>query len=416
MSKENQLKLVHTADLHLGMHFHDMSHEKRNERIDDFFKNLREIVNFAIERKCDFFIIAGDIFSNPLPRGEIFNRFAKLMGDLLANGIKVIVAAGNHDTPASFIQRNTALGLHLAGLRDFIYVDQRSIFKPTILEGKHSRKKVAFYIIPFIYPETVTLDETNIADYEKRIFEIFDSQFVEKDVDYSLGVAHLTVEGAKYSSQIEPLFTYEIKVRKSLLRKMIKIADIAYFALGHIHRYQEIDNKIVYSGSIERINFSEINETKGFLYIHEERGELVKEFIPHQCRKMIEIRKEIPSYETPWKEFSSLESWLSGLDAREIKDAMIKLEIKYPREYGHSINWRRLFNLLYRKGAFHVKIEKILTESKGREIIRERKKKRFEDLIEEYVKNIPELRGNESLRNRVVIWIKRILGEIRQAT
>ena len=82
------------------------------------------------------------------------------------------------------------------------------------------------------------------------------------------------------------------------------------------------------SGSVERIDFSEANETKGFVYVHEEKGEPVREFIPLECRRMIEIKKEIPSYEAPWKGFNTLESWLSNLNANEVKDAIIKLVIK----------------------------------------------------------------------------------------
>ncbi|RLG59475.1 hypothetical protein DRN86_04190, partial [Candidatus Geothermarchaeota archaeon] len=282
-SNHRKLKIIHTADLHLGVALQGMSYEKRERRINDFFKNLEEIVNFAIKNECDFFIIAGDIFSNPLPRGEIFNKFSYLIGRLVERNIKVVAVAGNHDTPPNLIQRNTTLGLQLAGIRNFKYIDYRSKPEPLLLEGYYSKRRIIFYAIPFIYPEAISEGERSIVEYEKRIYDLFDEQLSNsmniEDVDYRMAIAHLTVEGAKYSEKVEPTYTYELKVRKSFLNHLVKLGDIDYFALGHIHLHQDINSKASYSGSIERINFGEMSDEKGCIFIYEDKGGLTREFI-----------------------------------------------------------------------------------------------------------------------------------------
>ena len=51
-----------------------------------------------------------------------------------------------------------------------------------------------------------------------------------------------------------------------LLRSSVALPQFDYVALGHIHKHQVIGQNphVVYSGSIQRIDFGEENDEKGF--------------------------------------------------------------------------------------------------------------------------------------------------------
>jgi exonuclease SbcD len=73
--------------------------------------------------------------------------------------------------------------------------------------------------------------------------------------------------------------------------------DFDYIALGHIHKFQDLNRgnqpPIVYSGSIERIDFGERNEPKGYVIADVARGHTEYKFIPVNARPFVEIELDL---------------------------------------------------------------------------------------------------------------------------
>jgi len=104
------------------------------------------------------------------------------------------------------------------------------------------------------------------AEIERRLIAIVHS-LAEKTrpKDPAVLLAHVSARGARLSgTETDTLTTSDPVVPVTVL------ADPAfqYVALGHIHRFQDLnegeDPPVVYSGSIERIDFTEEKEKKGF--------------------------------------------------------------------------------------------------------------------------------------------------------
>ena len=102
--------------------------------------------------------------------------------------------------------------------------------------------------------------------YSYRDFvDFFEKKFQELKIneaaDYTIVIGHIFVEGGKIGSEQRIASLRDHPIPKRLFNNV----DVA--CLGHLHTPQELDNNILYSGSIERIDFGEENEEKSFLDI-----------------------------------------------------------------------------------------------------------------------------------------------------
>ena len=76
-----------------------------------------------------------------------------------------------------------------------------------------------------------------------------------------------------------------------------------YVALGHVHHHQNLnksnDPPVIYPGSIERVDFSEEKEDKGYVMIELERGKVDWEFCPLPVRTFRTIEVDLSKADDP---------------------------------------------------------------------------------------------------------------------
>jgi exonuclease SbcD len=114
-----------------------------------------------------------------------------------------------------------------------------------------------------------------------------------------------------------------------------------YIALGHIHRYQNLNTEgdvpVVYSGSMERINFGEEKEDKGFcIGSIDDRGKTKYEFIPLPTRKMLSIDIDIKDADNPTASF------LAEIEKHDLKDAIIRIHYNISEGQEEKLNFRKI--------------------------------------------------------------------------
>jgi DNA repair protein SbcD/Mre11 len=90
------LRLVHTADVHLGARHADLGDQAAALR-ERQFAAFAAAVDLALAEKVDAFLVAGDLFdSNTQPRRSV-ERAAAEFGRLVASHVRVAIIPGTHD-------------------------------------------------------------------------------------------------------------------------------------------------------------------------------------------------------------------------------------------------------------------------------------------------------------------------------
>ncbi|RMF47401.1 MAG: DNA repair exonuclease [Deltaproteobacteria bacterium] len=90
------LRLLHTADLHLGARFAALG-EVEEERRRDFLATLSRLVGLAVEREVDLFLVSGDLFDLPRPDKTIVSCVEGQVDRLVQAGITPVLVPGTHD-------------------------------------------------------------------------------------------------------------------------------------------------------------------------------------------------------------------------------------------------------------------------------------------------------------------------------
>jgi exonuclease SbcD len=112
-----------------------------------------------------------------------------------------------------------------------------------------------------------------------------------------------------------------------------------YVALGHIHRHQDLhagaQPPVVYAGSIERIDFGEEREDKGFVWAQVEKGHTAYAFIPGPARRFVTLRLDT-------QQGDPLHLLEQALAEHDIKDAIVRVIITVAPEHSDLIDERQI--------------------------------------------------------------------------
>lgn len=109
------IRCLHTADLHLDAHLPSLG-EKEALRRADLLKTFERIVNLAIKKDVQLFLVSGDLFDSPHPEAATVARVQAELRRLVDRGIVPVLLPGTHDPFApknSIYRRETFPGIIL---------------------------------------------------------------------------------------------------------------------------------------------------------------------------------------------------------------------------------------------------------------------------------------------------------------
>ncbi|MDP2661688.1 MAG: exonuclease SbcCD subunit D [Dehalococcoidia bacterium] len=329
------IRILHTADLHLGVESYGRLDPATglSSRIGDCLAVLDQAVQAALDQEVDLFLFCGDAYKNREPSPTLQREFARRVGRLASNGVAVFLLVGNHDLPNA-LGRATAVEIFDTLSINNIHVASRpGAYR---IETRHGPLQVV--ALPWVTPSRIlskdeykglTLNEVNRL-VEDKLENILKAETSSLDPELpAILAAHVLVSGAKPSSEARMTL---MQARDALLMPS-QVADpaFAYVALGHIHRHQVLNAfpPVVYSGSLQRLDFGEEKEEKGYVLVEITPGQdgshafdAVFRFVPVESRPFLTIDVNAEAEEDPTA------AVLRELEKHSLDGAIVRLSIK----------------------------------------------------------------------------------------
>ncbi len=288
------MKILHTADWHLGKRLQTYS------RLEEQREVMDEICRIAEEQNVDAVLIAGDLYDTFSPPNEAIELFYKTLHRLAAGGQRAVIGiAGNHDSPDRINAPDPlarACGIILCGrplceIKDCCLESGLKLLhsEPGFAELKlpNSPHPLRLLLTPYANEATMRqfLGEEEREEELRRLLQEHWQKLADTHCDnkgINILMTHLFVadqhnpmpdeeegDGERpilHMGGAQAIFTQNMPQQ------------LQYVALGHLHRYQVVSKEpcpVVYSSSPLAYSFSEAHQPKFVVLLEAEPGKPV---------------------------------------------------------------------------------------------------------------------------------------------
>ena len=261
MEKKNTVKILHTADWHLGLRLYKKElHEEHRK----FFAWLLQLIS---NQDIDVLLISGDIFDQTNPSNDTRKLYYDFLRQIINLNCLVVITGGNHDSPGILNAPRDILEM----LQIYVIGNVPEKMEDEIIELLDKDGSTAGIIcaVPFIREQDIhrfTFGET-FDDKRQQVSAAIRYHYQElekfckgKYTVPMIAMGHLFAAGASTSdSEREIQIGYQSPVTADDFPP-----GFDYIALGHIHRPQMVakQKRIRYSGSPIALSFSEFDDQK----------------------------------------------------------------------------------------------------------------------------------------------------------
>jgi exonuclease SbcD len=355
---DTPLRVLHFADAHIDM----ANYGRRDQesalpiRVMDYLKALDQFIDTAVNEKVDLVLFAGDAYKDRNPQPTFQREWGRRMMRLSQAGIPTMLLIGNHDISPATGRAHTLQEFKTLDV-PYIHVAERiKLWGPEELG-----LAVQILSVPWLSRSKLmtreevsgkSLDDIHM-EMEDRITSAILNGIEQADPSLPLILtAHASVSGASYGSEQ----TVSLGQELTLPGRIIADRRLDYVALGHIHKHQSLspgDSQppVIYPGSIERIDFGEVKEKKGFILAEISKGHSAWEFIELDTRRFIDYPVHTASADTFMADI------MEQLPEQEkIRDAICRLRLTYPADWEPLLDEKQI--AAHFQDAFSLQIQK----------------------------------------------------------
>ena len=339
------MKIIHFADLHLGVENYGRIDPDTglSSRLNDFLSAFDSLIDYAVENRANLIIFCGDAYKSREPTQTQQREFARRISRLSNSNIPVFLLIGNHDL-SNAIGRATSTEIFDTLAVKNVYVAGRPDIYP--IPTKSGTVQIA--ALPWLRRSSLLSREDtrdlNFEEINQRLQQVLTniiSDLVTK-LDRSLPsvlAAHVWVTGAKLGSEK----TMTLGQEHTLLLSNVTNPAFDYIALGHIHKQQVLSENppTIYSGSLERLDFGEEADDKGFYEVDIEDTEVQGNrkvsyrFHPLSGRRFYTISLDLePDNINP----TATVIQEITRNAERVKDAIVRLQLSMTAETEGQLN------------------------------------------------------------------------------
>ena len=309
-------------------------------RMLDFLSTLDATVSYALDNNIDLVVFSGDAYKNRDPSQTHQREFARRISRLSNEGIPVFLTVGNHDLPHV---SNRATALEIFPTLFVSNVTVGSTLKTHMVKTKVGNIQIVS--LPWIRiggfmakDETRNMSLEEITkNVEAKLTDLLNEEINKLDSSIpAILSGHVTVAGAKVSSERGLMLGNDHVLSLGTLAN----PSFDYVALGHVHKHQILAKHpyVVYPGSLQRIDFSEENDSKGFCVFELDptmgRGERLHDFkfIEVDARPMLTLDIRVPDGENPTEIAKSAITKSSV----KIRDSIVRMRITMDAKDEHA--------------------------------------------------------------------------------
>ncbi|MTJ31241.1 MULTISPECIES: exonuclease subunit SbcD [Nostocales] len=327
------MKILHLSDIHIGSGFcHGRVNPATglNTRLEDFVKTLSLCIDRAIADHVDLVLFGGDAFPNATPAPYVQEAFANQFRRLVDADIPTVLLVGNHDQHSQGLGGASLNIYRTLGVPGFVVGDTLTTHRLSTQKGD-----VQIITLPWLTRSTLmTRQETqgsSLAEVNQlltdRLEVVIEGEIRRLDPNLpTVLLAHLMADNATLGAERLLAVGKGFTLPLSLLTRPC----FDYVALGHVHKHQNLnksnDPPVIYPGSIERVDFSEEKEDKGYVMIDLEKGKVNWEFCPLPVRTFRTIEIDLSKQDDPQK------ALLKGITKYDIQDNVVRLIYKLRSE------------------------------------------------------------------------------------
>ena len=332
------MRVLHFSDLHIGVENYGRIDPETglSTRLGDFLYSLDQVVEFALTEGVDLVLLAGDAYKGRDPTQTHQREFAKRLNRLSRAGIPTFLLVGNHDLPAAS-SRATALDI-------FPTLEVANVYVGNSLKNYDvSTPSGPIQVLAVPWPRRsailsredsrgMSIEQVRQA-LEERLTEGIDIEAKKLNPDIpAIITAHVTVNGATVGTERSMMLGQDHVLLVSALDR----PQVEYVALGHIHKHQILrpdPPMVVYSGSLQRVDFSEEGDEKGFCVVDLDQtapqGQRMTNFEFHKLDARIFVTVDV-SVEP--QDVDPTATVVRAINRKEIADAVVRVRISLAAE------------------------------------------------------------------------------------
>ena len=327
------MRVLHFSDLHIGVENYGRTDPNTglSTRLGDFLAALDELVEFALSNQVDLAVLAGDAYKGRDPSQTHQREFAIRLRRLSAAGIPTFLLAGNHDLPAMASRANA--------VEIFATLDVPNVYVGSRL-ANHTISTPAgpVQIVAVPWPTRGAMlarDESRGLSIEqiRQATEDRMTAAIRRNVETldpdtpAILTGHVTVNGATTGTERSMMLGNDHVLNMSAIGQ----PQLEYVALGHIHKHQVLRAAapvVAYSGSLQRVDFSEESDDKGFCVVdinpQAPQGQRLQDFQFHPigARPFVTVAATVPDVEANPTDFV-----VRAIGRREVAGAIVRLRI-----------------------------------------------------------------------------------------
>jgi exonuclease SbcD len=335
------MRFIHISDNHLGAtgFSRRLSPSGFNQREEDICNAFTSAVDQILELKPSFVLHTGDLFHTVRPTNRIINFAIRQILRITGSQIPLVIISGNHDTPK---QRSVgSVFSFFEVLSPYLHLVYRNQYELIKLD------RANVHAIPHC------LDQEDLKRELARI-EISEGPRTAdrgRNSSFNVLMLHGVVAGIPEFSMGE---LAEQEIPASYLRMPFD-----YVALGHYHRYCQVEPRVYYAGSTERLSMSELGQEKGFVEVDLETQEI--KFHPVPAREMIELDSIDAKDLNQEQVLLKIEKRIGD---RDISESIVRLKVKgIPEDVYNTLDFRKISELKSEAFHFDLRFEKIEEKS-----------------------------------------------------